>query len=168
LKVHEPQARCVPREDLLLMLRYLVEDRETPGIVIGLLEADGSTRIVSYGNAGANAQPLGAKSVFEMGSITKTFTGTLLADMVERGEVSLSDPVGKYLPANAKVPSRNGRQITLLDLATHRSALPRMPDNISREPGNPYPRYTIESMYAFLSAHPTGRHDVRRYTQAGS
>lgn len=79
-------------EDLEVMLRYRVEDRETPGIVLGILEADGSTRIVSYG------RPLGPKSVFEIGSITKVFTGTLLADMVERGEVALDDPVAKYLP----------------------------------------------------------------------
>ena len=67
--------------------------------MLGVLEADGSTRIVSYGNAGTNAQLLGEKSVFEIGSITKVFTGILLADMVLRGEVSLSaDPVAKYLP----------------------------------------------------------------------
>ena len=140
-------------EDLEVMLRYLVEDGETPGIVLGILEADGSTRIVSYGSAGRKARPLGPKSVFEIGSITKVFTGTLLADMVERGEVALDDPVSKYLPEGVTVPSRNGRQITLLDLATHRSALTRMPDNMPREPGNPYPSYAIEDMYAFLSKH---------------
>ncbi len=144
-------------EDLEVMLRYLVEDRETPGIVLGILEADGSTRIVSYGSAGPDARPLGPKSIFEIGSITKVFTGTLLADMVERGEVALDDPVSKYLPEGVTVPSRSGRQITLLDLATHRSALTRMPDNMSREPGNPYPEYAIEDMYAFLQ-----RHELRR------
>ena len=65
-------------EDLQTMLRYLVEDGETPGIVLGVLEADGSTRIVSYGSAGPDARPLGPRSVFEIGSITKTFTATLL------------------------------------------------------------------------------------------
>jgi CubicO group peptidase (beta-lactamase class C family) len=91
--------------------------------------------------------------VFEIGSITKVFTGTLLADMVDRGEVKLSDPVSKYLPGNVKVPSRNGREITLLDLATHRSALTRMPSNMPSTASNPYPDYSIEDMYAFLSQH---------------
>lgn len=142
-----------PDDDLRTMLRYLVEDGETPGIVLGLLEADGSTRIISYGSGGVNARPLGPRSVFEIGSITKVFTGILLADMVERGEVSLSDPVARYLPEGVRVPSRNGREITLLDLATHRSSLPRMPGNLTVDASNPYPPYTMEQMYAFLATH---------------
>lgn len=47
-------------------------------------------------------------TVFEIGSITKTFTTLLLQDMIERGEMKLKDPVAKYLPPS----SRNGRQIT--------------------------------------------------------
>ena len=57
------------------------------------------------------------------------FTSLLLADMVARGEVVLSDPVAKYLPPEVKVPERKGRQITLVDLATHMSALPREAPN---------------------------------------
>ena len=148
-----PAQHFPPDEDLRVMLRYLVEDGETPGIVLGVLEADGSTRVVSWGSGGANARPLGPRSVFEIGSITKVFTGTLLADMVERGEVTLSDPVARYLPEGVRVPSRNGREITLLDLATHRSSLPRMPGNLVTSASNPYPPYTMEEMYAFLAQH---------------
>ncbi len=101
--------------DLELMLRYLVEDKETPAIVLGVLEADGSTRLVSYGSAGPDALPLGPRSVFEIGSITKTFTGTLLAHMVAQGEVELEDPVSRYLPPSAEVPTFGQREITLLD-----------------------------------------------------
>src|SRR5687768_15042206 len=142
-----------PDDDVRAMLRYLVEDGETPGIVLGLLEADGTTRILSWGSGGPNARPVGSRSVFEIGSITKVFTGILLADMVERGEVSLSDPVARYLPEGVKVPSRNGREITLLDLATHHSSLPRMPGNLPQDPSNPYPPYAMEEMYAFLAQH---------------
>lgn len=148
-----PAQHFPPDEDVRTMLRYLVEDGETPGIVLGMLEADGTTRIVSWGSGGANARPLGPRSVFEIGSITKVFTGILLADMVERGEVSLSDPVAKYLPEGVRVPSRNGREITLLDLATHHSSLPRMPGNLTATASNPYPAYTFEEMYAFLATH---------------
>ena len=52
------------------------------------------------------------------------------------------------------MPSRGGREITLLDLSTHHSALPRLPDNMSpANPANPYADYTVEQMYAFLSGH---------------
>lgn len=140
-------------EELTALVRSRVEDGGAMGIVLGVLEADGTTRIVSYGDAGLNARPLGAKSVFEIGSITKAFTGTLLADMVARGEVSLSDPVSEHLPDRVTVPSRNGRQITLLDLSTHRSALPRMPSNMFPDGSQAYPEYTIDDLYAFLSEH---------------
>lgn len=140
--------------DLATMLRYLVEDGLTPGIVLGILEPDGSTRILSYGSAGEGTPPLSARTVFEIGSINKTFTGTILADMVARGEVKLDDPVQQYMPEGVRVPTRNGRQITLLDLATHRSGLPRMPGNfVPAATGNPYAQYTVQTVYDFLNGH---------------
>lgn len=141
-------------EDLNVMLRYLVEDGETPGIILGMIDADGSTRIVQAGSAGPGTRPLGPRTVFEIGSINKTFTGAILADMVARGEVALEDPVQKYLPEGVRVPSRNGRQITLLDLTTHRSGLPRLASNMApADPANPYADYTVEQLYAFLNGH---------------
>lgn len=140
--------------DLQTMLRYLVEDGATPGIVVGILEPDGSTRILSAGTAGEGMRPLGRQTVFEIGSINKTFTGTLLADMVARGEVALDDPVQQYMPEGVRVPTRNGRQITLLDLATHRSGLPRLPDNfVAADTGNPYAQYSVQTVYDFLNGH---------------
>lgn len=141
-------------EDLRLMLRYIVEDNGIPGIALGVLEADGTTRAVGWGSGGPDARPVGPRSVFEIGSINKTFTGTLLADMVMRGEVALEDPVSKYLPDSVVVPARNGHEITLLSLATHTSGLPRLPDNYTPpDMADPYADYAIETLYAFLSNH---------------
>jgi CubicO group peptidase (beta-lactamase class C family) len=110
--------------------------------------------VIAFGNAGPGAPPLSSRTVFEIGSIAKTFTGAILADMVRRGELSLDDPVAKFLPAGVKVPSRNGRQITLLDLATHTSGLPRSPDrSLVRNPSNPYADIPIADVYAFLASH---------------
>jgi D-alanyl-D-alanine-carboxypeptidase/D-alanyl-D-alanine-endopeptidase len=146
--------------DLQEMLDYLVEDGATTGIVLGILEPDGSRRILQAGSAGVGARPLGRQTVFEIGSINKTFTGTILADMVARGQVKLDDPVQKYLPSNVHVPTRNGREITLLDLATHRSGLPRLPDNfVAADTGNPYAQYSVETVYQFLNNH-TLRRDI--------
>jgi serine-type D-Ala-D-Ala carboxypeptidase/endopeptidase len=60
----------------------------------------------------------------------------------------------KYLPASVKVPERDGRQISLVDLATHTSGLPRMPANFRpKDPANPYADYTDEQLYSFLSSY---------------
>ena len=69
-------------------------------------------------------------SLFEIGSISKVFTGVLLADMVLRGEVSLEDPLSRHMPGPR--PGWRHREPTLLDLATHRSGLPNVPKGIGR------------------------------------
>jgi serine-type D-Ala-D-Ala carboxypeptidase/endopeptidase len=101
-------------------------------------------------------RPLDGDTVFEIGSITKVFTALLLADMVERGEVALDDPVAKYLPtampAGVSLATHNGKPITLLDLATCTSGLPNMPDNFApRDQANPYADYTVAQLYVFLN-----------------
>ncbi|MDX1568611.1 MAG: serine hydrolase domain-containing protein, partial [Longimicrobiales bacterium] len=145
-------------DELTALLQERVEQGRAVGIVLGVRGADGSTRVVTAGKAGDSARPLDEESVFEIGSVTKVFTGILLADMARRDEVSLSDPVARHLPDDVRVPSRNGREITLFDLATHHSALPRLPSNLDpRDPANPYADYTVEEMYDFLSGWELGR-----------
>ncbi len=130
-----------------------VDAKLSTGIVVGVLEPSGQRRIVAYGASGTS-RPLDANSVFEIGSITKTFTAAVLADMVKRGEVRYDDPVAKFLPATVKVPTRKGRQITLFDLATQSSGLPYMPSNLKpKDAANPFADYTTELMYEFLSSY---------------
>jgi CubicO group peptidase (beta-lactamase class C family) len=123
-------------------------------IVVGVIDPEGR-RIVAHGSMGmTDPRPVNGDTLYEIGSITKVFTSLLLADMVERGEVALDDPVAKYLPAGVKVPERNGAKITLLDLSTHRSGLPRMPSNFNpQDPNRPYVDYPVERLYEFLSSH---------------
>ncbi len=121
-------------------------------IVVGAVDERGS-KVIGYGTTDPKTprRPDG-DTVFEIGSATKAFTAILLAEIVERGEMKLDDPVAKYLPPSVRVPSRDGKQITLLDLATHTSALPRLPDNLKpKDPNNPYADYTVGQMHAFLS-----------------
>jgi CubicO group peptidase (beta-lactamase class C family) len=124
------------------------------GIVVGVIEPQGR-RVVVYGTLNqGDARPLNGDTIFEIGSATKVFTSLLLADMVQRGEVALADPVAKYLPAEVKVPERGGRAITLVDLSTHTSGLPTMPTNFNpKDPANPYADYTVDQLYQFLSSY---------------
>jgi CubicO group peptidase (beta-lactamase class C family) len=66
---------------------------------------------------------------FELGSISKVLVGVMLADAARRGEVSLEDPVAKYLPSDWSLPTFEGKPIRLIHLATHSTGLPLMPDN---------------------------------------
>ena len=85
-------------------------------------------RIVTWGRERlSDNRPVTSETVFEIGSVTKVFTALLLADMVRRGEVGLDDPVSRHLPSDFKVPLRDGHAITLADLVTHTSGLPRWP-----------------------------------------
>jgi D-alanyl-D-alanine-carboxypeptidase/D-alanyl-D-alanine-endopeptidase len=134
-----------------------IAERPGQGIVVGGLEPAGR-RIVAGGPQGA--APFDGDTVFEIGSITKVFTALLLADMANKGEVSLDDPAETYLPADATMPSRNGRKITLADLSTHTSSLPRLPDNMPYgDPQDPYADYGEALLLEFLSGHEL-RHDI--------
>ena len=120
----------LPSDDEIrkILAERLGENEKDVGIVVGVIDPQGR-RIISYGHRNVgDARPLNGDTVFEIASVTKVFTALLLADMVEKNEVALSDPASKYLTAVAiKLPERNGHLITLLDLATHTSGLPFMP-----------------------------------------
>lgn len=135
------------------MVQERVDRKQAVGIIVATLDR-GRTNVFLAGTSGASAVQLGVNTVFEIGSITKVFTAALLADMVARKEVRLEDPVARYLPAFVRVPTRKGRQITLGDLATQFSGLPRLPGNLSpKDPTNPYADYTVEQLYGFLSGY---------------
>jgi D-alanyl-D-alanine-carboxypeptidase/D-alanyl-D-alanine-endopeptidase len=86
------------------------------GIVVGLIGPRGR-RFVSIGHFNqGDRRAVDAGTVFEIGSVTKIFTALLLADFVRQGEVSLSDPAARYLPAETTIPERAGKKITLFDL----------------------------------------------------
>jgi serine-type D-Ala-D-Ala carboxypeptidase/endopeptidase len=137
-----------------ILVRRIDQQKQALGIVVGVIEP-GGRRVVAYGNL-ANGDPrtVDGDTIFEIGSISKVFTSLLLADMVNHKEVALDDPAAKYLPEHVKLPERSGKSITLLDLATHSSGLPRLPSNLKpKDPGNPYAGYGVDDLYQFLSGY---------------
>ncbi len=137
------------------LLAWFVDDEDqSAGIVVGVTTQEGRV-VVGYGRLSADdpTQPDG-DTVFEIGSVTKVLTSTLLADLVVRGEMELDTPVQSLLGAAARMPTRDGAEITLGHLATHNSGLPRLPDNFDpADESNPYADYDAERLYAFLSSH---------------
>ena len=119
------------------------------GIAVGVLQ-HGDRRIFTYGHARPD-------SIFQIGSITKTFTGLLLAQMAEQGKVQLNEPVRQLLPEGTAAKPK-GDEITLLDLATHHSGLPAMPDNINpADMNNPYADYHAADLFAYVAKRGVGR-----------
>ena len=131
-----------------------IVNKSKAALVVGFVDPNG-TKIFSFGNMSkAHNIPVNQSTLFDIGSITKTFTTLLLADMATQGIVNLNDPIDKYLPANVKVPEFNGTKITLEDLATHTSGLPFLPSNIwlnGKVGGTINPNYSANQMYAALS-----------------
>jgi CubicO group peptidase (beta-lactamase class C family) len=109
------------------------------GVAIGVLK-NGDRSVLAYGTADRD-------SIFELGSITKTFTGLVLARMADQGKVNLDQPVRELLPPGL-VAKPQGYEITLLDLATHHSGLPQIPDNLRA-----YEDYGVENLYAYIGKH---------------
>jgi CubicO group peptidase (beta-lactamase class C family) len=150
-----PPPRDVPSDaELTALIRTRVEEGRAKGIVLGVLERDGARRIVAFGDPGPGARPLGPDSVFEIGSITKTFTATLLADMAQRGEVDPARPAQTYAPPGLTLPKYQGQEITLANLAEQNSGLPRLPGNMAMtNMANPYADYTIAQLNTYLSGY---------------
>jgi len=146
----QPQPISPPTEEELLpstvLLNQVEEFMPDISMVIGVISPNG-TQVYSYGNISKeNSTNVNGDSIFEIGSITKTFTTTLLVDMVRRGLISLDDPIENYLPENVEVPAYNGHMITIENLATHTSGLPDFPAGWNRNQS-----YTNEQVYNFLS-----------------
>jgi CubicO group peptidase (beta-lactamase class C family) len=113
------------------------------GVTIGVIR-EGVQRVFAFGTAKPD-------SIFEIGSITKTFTGLVLAQMIAQGKVTLDEPVRELLPPGT-VAKPAGAEISLLDLVTQHSGLPRMPDNFQpANLNNPYADYHAADLYRFIA-----------------
>jgi CubicO group peptidase (beta-lactamase class C family) len=143
--------------------RAFKAETNVPGLVVGTL-VDGQSHVSTYGVADrADSTSLTADTRFEIGSVTKAFTGLLLAERASRDAVPLDAPIGQFLPDSVRSPTADGPPIRLRHLATHTSGLPRLPANLSLRQNrtDPYADYTPAKLHAFLN-------DVTLSTPPGS
>lgn len=134
------------------LCKQRVDAEETPGIAVAIFEND-KPQFFYYGLADVGSkEPVTAKTLFEIGSITKTFTCSVLSYLVQTKAISLEDAAQNHLPSSIQLPKKNSKSVTLLHLATAHSGLPRMPGNFSpADQNNPYIDYTEKEMTAFLN-----------------
>lgn len=146
-------AQAIPSDSAIhAIVAARIDSGRAVGIVVGITE-NGRRRFVWRGSAGPGRAPLGAHTLFEIGSITKTFNALVLADEVSRGALQLDLPVANLLPG-VSMPAHANGAITLEHLATHRSGLPRLPGNLQpSNPGDPYADYDTTRLHAFLRSY---------------
>lgn len=142
------------------LVRPYIQKGNTAGLVLAVID-HGLIRRYSYGTTDKNKNllPDPDKTIFEIGSVTKTFTSLLLAQQVSKGRMQLNDPVSKYLPDSIPLLTFNGAPIQIVHLANHTSGFPRLPSNIFNghvDPKDPYRHYVIDSLYSFLAHYPPG------------
>jgi serine-type D-Ala-D-Ala carboxypeptidase/endopeptidase len=136
-------------------LRGALEQRfkgDRTGACIAAAVIDNGATASAYFCADSKSErPYDARTAFEIGSVSKTMTAALLAELIARGEVALNDPLAKLLPPGTSVPSFNGREITIGDIVTHTSGLPSFPWRMS-DMNNPYAALTEGDLLGALAA----------------
>lgn len=141
------------REKIDQQIQSMIEGDYALGVVVGVLDGQG-TRFYSYGKTAREGKSPDENTVFQIGSISKVFTATVLAQMVEKRQLEWGDSVESLLPPEEKVPSDLGNKIWLLHLAAHTSGLPPMPTNIRpNRPEDPYGDYTPQQFHEFLASY---------------
>lgn len=123
-----------------------------PGLVIGAIR-DGETAIAGFGTiSDATDQAPNGETLMRIGSITKVFTGAVLANLAANGAVGLTDPLKHHLDWDVDFPVKNGHAIRLIDLVTHTSGLPREIDVEGGGLDNPFVNHTKTAYQANLDS----------------
>src|ERR1700733_6961025 len=150
--------------------RPLVQNRTVDGLSIGYI--DGKHQgIVHLGSANQAGKRPDDTTLYEIGSVSKVFTSLMLADLVVRGDIDLNAAADVPNAAGIRLPSRDGRPIRWIDLSTHRSGLPRLPDNLApTDETDPYRDYDSKKAAAFLNHYklPHRPGDTQEYSNFGA
>lgn len=137
--------------EVVTSIEKRIEEGLTPSIALAIIDSTG-IQYFNFGLTAAKGKKVNENTIYEIGSITKAFTGILLAKQVVDGELNLTDKINDFLPNSIKVPTKGRKEITFGNLSDHTSGLPRMPENFKpANPYNPYADYTVEQMYDYIS-----------------
>jgi D-alanyl-D-alanine-carboxypeptidase/D-alanyl-D-alanine-endopeptidase len=148
-------AGAQPKLDALVdrLAQPYVDSDTVVGMTVGVIHGDDQAVRGFGAYSKADSRTPDGKTIFEIGSVSKVFTGLLLADAVVQGRVTLNTPVNELLPKGVAIQPRGDQPIALWHLSTHTSGLPRLPDNLApSDPNNPYADYNGKQLGAFLNA----------------
>ncbi|ERJ59797.1 serine hydrolase domain-containing protein [Sphingobacterium paucimobilis] len=134
--------------------RTYIQQKNAQALAVGVIH-NGKTNTFYYGETvkGDSLSLPKENTLFELGSITKIFTATLLADLVDKNIITLEDTISKYLP-DSVAQNQYLQQITFKQLANHTSGLPRLPDNLEKSTkfsaSDPYAQYSRKELFSYL------------------
>ncbi len=136
--------------DKIIYYEAKINFKDVPGFIVGIIKQD-SVQYFSYGSLykKRTMQPT-KNTLFELGGMTKVFTATLIEDLVQEGKLHYDSLLNSYLPSHLINPTATN--VTLLDIISHRSGLPRLPTDFGikeLEPNNPYAHYTKRDLIGF-------------------
>ncbi|NET50536.1 MAG: serine hydrolase, partial [Merismopedia sp. SIO2A8] len=139
--------------DIETIVEPFVSKKRNINLVVGVINGDLHSILGFSGFSEPSSSTPDGDTLFEIGSITKVFTSTLLSILVEDGQLELKNFIGNLITKYEHLP----RNITLESLATHTSGLPRLPSNLmksaQKDPENPYAAYTIENLDEYLRSY---------------
>ena len=156
--LHHPLfAQRIP-ESIKQNIRTRIDNGENKNIIIGIVDEKGK-QYYSYGYVSDKAKVAPKKyTLYEIGSVSKVFTGLALAMAATEGKLKLDDPLNAHLPEGVKLKDYEGKPILLKHLSNHYSGIPRLPDNMPfSDPLNPYADYDRELLWEFLNKHELSR-----------
>ena len=133
-----------------VLQKRLLNDRTGVCMAVAVI-SDTTIKAIACANPKAG-RAIDDQTSFEIGSITKTMTATLLASMIQSGQMSLDAPLADYLPSGTQVPSFKGKPILLRHVVTHTSGLGALPPDFTpTDASNPYANLTEKSLLASLA-----------------
>jgi|GEM_PF-887009 CubicO group peptidase (beta-lactamase class C family) len=133
------------------LVKPIIEGGWVPGMAVGL-RIRGKNYVWGYGKTSLpDGRTPDGDTEYEIGSITKLFTKLLFSDMVHRKRMALDDRAQAYLPPTVKLPTKDGKEITLLNLSNHTSGLRKDPETWDIHSGDSYAGYTLEQFYDYLN-----------------
>lgn len=144
------ESKPLPKE-VLEAIHKRIENGYAPSIAIALIDSTG-TYFYNFGKTKADGSEIDEHTIYEIGSISKVFTGILLAQQILDGDLKVDDKINDFLPDSVKVPVMGNQAITFGHLSDHTSGLPRLPSNFSpANLNNPYADYTVKQLYDFIA-----------------
>ena len=153
-------AQSTLQQEIDKMVHPVIEYKWNAGVIVGVYQKGKEDLILSYGFANKDTQEkITSETIFEIGSISKAFTGIILSKMIAENKLAMDDTIDKFIEIDSEVG-----KITLQHLVTHTSGLPSFPvDFQPKDQNNPYADYTYEQMLDFLRKHKLTRKPGEQY-----